>query len=114
MPTYEYRCANGHLFEEFQSIVAEPVKICPQCGAAVERLISAGSGLIFKGSGFYITDYGKKNVGPSSPAHRHASSGESASEGKPGGGDASAASDKSDSAAAKTEAAPKSDTKPTT
>jgi len=59
MPTYEYKCnACGHRFEEFQSIKAAPIKICPVCGKKqVERLISAGGGLIFKGSGFYITDY---------------------------------------------------------
>lgn len=59
MPTYEYKCrACDHRFETFQPMTAEPVRICPQCGAEeVERLISAGGGLIFKGSGFYITDY---------------------------------------------------------
>lgn len=57
MPTYEYRCANGHLFELFQRMSEDPVDTCPQCGAPVERLLSAGAGLLFKGSGFYITDY---------------------------------------------------------
>lgn len=59
MPTYEYKCNKcGHRFEKFQSIMANPIKKCPECGKnAVERLISAGGGLIFKGSGFYITDY---------------------------------------------------------
>lgn len=60
MPTYEYRCdACNDRFEKFQSISAEPVRDCPQCGAenAVKRLISGGAGLIFKGSGFYTTDY---------------------------------------------------------
>src|ERR1700689_3990326 len=59
MPTYEYKCnACGHRFERFQSIMAGPIRKCPECGkSAVERLISAGGGLIFKGSGFYITDY---------------------------------------------------------
>jgi putative FmdB family regulatory protein len=59
MPTYEYKCtACGHAFEQFQSITAAPVKRCPQCGKSkVKRLISTGAGLIFKGSGFYITDY---------------------------------------------------------
>ena len=61
MPTYQYHCANGHRFEEFQSIVAAALESCPLCGAAAEREISGGSGLIFKGSGFYITDYAKKN-----------------------------------------------------
>src|SRR4051794_9134717 len=59
MPTYEYACgACGHKFEEFQSITAKPTVKCPACGKRkVKRLISAGAGFIFKGSGFYITDY---------------------------------------------------------
>lgn len=57
MPTYEYRCANGHAFELFQRMSEDPADTCPQCGAPAERLLSAGAGLLFKGSGFYITDY---------------------------------------------------------
>ena len=60
MPTYEYECTKcGHRFEEIQSIKAEPLKKCPEkgCRGRVRRLISAGGGLLFKGSGFYITDY---------------------------------------------------------
>lgn len=59
MPTYEYACsACGHHFEKFHSIKAKPVTLCPKCGKRkVKRLISAGAGFIFKGSGFYITDY---------------------------------------------------------
>ncbi|MCC6579545.1 MAG: zinc ribbon domain-containing protein [Phycisphaeraceae bacterium] len=59
MPTYEYACqACGHAFEQFQSITAAPVKKCPSCGKLkVKRLISIGAGVIFKGSGFYETDY---------------------------------------------------------
>jgi putative FmdB family regulatory protein len=58
MPTYEYYCIScGFEFEEFQSIASEPIQICPQCNGQVKRKISGGSGLIFKGSGFYITDY---------------------------------------------------------
>ncbi|MBU0690444.1 zinc ribbon domain-containing protein [bacterium] len=66
MPTYDYRCENGHTFEEFQSMVDPPLEICPVCGGKAERLISGGSGLIFKGSGFYITDYARKSGGSSS------------------------------------------------
>jgi len=63
MPTYDYQCQScGHEFEVFQSISAEPLQRCPVCGSMVRRLIRGGSGLIFKGSGFYITDY-KKNSG---------------------------------------------------
>ena len=57
MPTYEYRCAEGHAFEVFQRMSDEPVSTCPECGAAAERQISAGAGFLFKGDGFYITDY---------------------------------------------------------
>jgi len=59
MPTYEYQCdACGNKFEKFQSIKSGPIRKCPKCGKnKVRRLISSGAGLIFKGSGFYITDY---------------------------------------------------------
>lgn len=57
MPTYEYRCAAGHDFEAFQRMSEAPLTTCPQCGAAAERQLSAGTGLLFKGQGFYITDY---------------------------------------------------------
>lgn len=57
MPTYEYRCDKGHEFEVFQRMSEPPVEKCIQCGARAERLLSAGGGLLFKGSGFYITDY---------------------------------------------------------
>ena len=62
MPTYDYKCKFcGYKFEAFQSIVSEPLKTCPKCRGPVERLISPGAGLIFKGSGFYITDYKHKS-----------------------------------------------------
>jgi putative FmdB family regulatory protein len=59
MPTYEYKCdACQHAFEKFHSITAAPIKQCPECGKKkVKRLIGTGAGLIFKGSGFYCTDY---------------------------------------------------------
>ena len=59
MPTYEYKCDGcDHAFERFQSITAPPIRLCPQCGKPrVRRLLGTGAGLIFKGSGFYITDY---------------------------------------------------------
>lgn len=61
MPTYEYKCLKcGHAFDAFQQITAKPLKACPECKGKVKRLISAGSGVIFKGSGFYATDYKKK------------------------------------------------------
>jgi len=57
MPTYEYRCPDGHEFELFQRISEPPVASCPECGKQADRLLSPGAGLLFKGSGFYITDY---------------------------------------------------------
>ena len=57
MPTYEYRCQKGHEFEVFQRMSEPPVEKCVHCGARAERLLSAGAGILFKGSGFYITDY---------------------------------------------------------
>ncbi len=59
MPTYEYLCdACEHQFDEFQSMAEEPLKKCPKCGKKkLRRLLGAGAGLIFRGSGFYITDY---------------------------------------------------------
>lgn len=70
MPTYEYRCVNGHDFEEFylRMSAAKFELPCPTCGLPGERRMSAGGGLLFKGSGFYITDYGKdgKKAAPTS------------------------------------------------
>jgi len=58
MPTYEYECTKcGHRFDAYQSIKAEPLTKCPTCKGRVKRLLSTGGGLLFKGSGFYITDY---------------------------------------------------------
>jgi putative FmdB family regulatory protein len=60
MPTYEYECTNcNKIFEVFQRITEEPLKSCPTCKNKVSRLIGGGSGIIFKGSGFYATDYRK-------------------------------------------------------
>jgi len=60
MPTYEYECQKcHHRFELFQSIKDAPKKTCPKCRGRVKRLVGTGAGLIFKGSGFYITDYRK-------------------------------------------------------
>lgn len=77
MPTYEYECAAcHHHFERYQAMTEAPVKKCPACGKQrVERLIAGGAGIIFKGSGFYETDY-KHNDGkisgeaPSKPAKK--------------------------------------------
>lgn len=64
MPTYEYSCPAGHEFELFQKMTDKPRAKCPVCGRLAVRKISGGAGLVFKGSGFYITDYGKDGKGP--------------------------------------------------
>jgi putative FmdB family regulatory protein len=88
MPTYEYQCDNcGHAFEAFQRINDEPVRECPECGKRkVRRLISLGGGIVFKGSGFYATDYRKtprpsedSGKSPSSPSDSSSASGSSSS-----------------------------------
>lgn len=61
MPTYDYRCEKGHVFELRHSIKDETPKLCPKCGKASTRVPSGGAGLLFKGSGFYITDYRSKS-----------------------------------------------------
>jgi len=64
MPTYGYECKNcGYTFDVFQSMKDEPLKICPECGKEIRRLINGGAGVIFKGSGFYVTDSNGKKPG---------------------------------------------------
>jgi putative FmdB family regulatory protein len=66
MPTYEYRCPKGHVFEKFFQTMNDKRRVrCPTCGKSAERIISGGAGLVFKGSGFYITDY--KRAGEKQP-----------------------------------------------
>ena len=79
MPTYDYRCPNGHDFERFVRKISEAASEleCPVCGALAHRRVSGGAGLVFKGSGFYLTDYGKNAHRKSGP---DASGGESKSE----------------------------------
>jgi putative FmdB family regulatory protein len=97
LPTYEYECTRcHHVFEEFRSITAPRRQRCPQCRGKVERLISGGSGIVFRGSGFYVTDSrkssrpaatreggssdsGKKKDGASTPAAESSSGSEKSS-----------------------------------
>jgi putative FmdB family regulatory protein len=65
MPTYEYRCTNGHQFEVFQAMADDPVSVCEVCGAPVERVFHPVA-VHFKGSGFYTTDYARKTKAGSS------------------------------------------------
>ncbi len=60
MPTYVYRREDGTTFEVFQSITEPPLERCPETGQRVKRVIAGGAGLVFKGSGFYLTDYARK------------------------------------------------------
>ncbi len=116
MPTYDYKCSKcGHTWEKFQSIKDNPIKKCPHCGKnTAQRLIGTGAGLIFKGSGFYITDYrsdsykeaAKSDVAPKTDA---AASTESKSDSK-------SASDKpaeSKPATSETKASTPAESKPT-
>ena len=67
MPTYEYECTHcAHAFEKFQSMKDKPVQRCPKCRHKVRKLVGAGAGIIFKGSGFYETDYKRKPIPPAS------------------------------------------------
>jgi len=68
MPTYDYICKKcDHTFEYFQAMSDTPLENCPECKGKVRRLVSGGSGLIFKGSGFYLTDYAKKKSNEKEP-----------------------------------------------
>jgi putative FmdB family regulatory protein len=117
MPTYEYKCAAcNYEFERFQSIMAEPIKRCPECGKAkVKRLIGTGSGVIFKGSGFYTTDYRSEAYDKSAKAENGNGTTGDKAESKPadkGGEKASADKPAVAEPAAKKEASPKSETPP--
>jgi len=101
MPTYEYRCPDGHDFERFfRKISDAPSEVaCPVCGKIAERRMSAGAGLLFKGSGFYLTDYGKNAHRGDAPAPAGESKGEGKGESAKGGSSESKGTD----AAPKTE-----------
>ena len=101
MPTYEFRCPKGHEFEKFyRSMSAAPLQApCPTCGKMAERLISSGAGLAFKGTGFYITDYGKDGKKSLTPAPAAGATDSTGGGAEPGG--------------AKSEPATKTDAKPT-
>ena len=85
MPTYEYRCEScGHEFEDFQSISADALVVCPKCSKpSLKRLMSSGAGLVFKGSGFYLTDYKKANTSTSASSETSSPKPETKTEAKP-------------------------------
>src|SRR3954468_14499279 len=103
MPTYEYRCPEGHDFERFfRKISDAPADVaCPQCGKIAERRMSAGAGLLFKGSGFYLTDYGKNAHRTSGSAPATKSEG-----GASGSGDSGSSSSATPAAPAASDAKP--------
>ncbi|MXZ01158.1 zinc ribbon domain-containing protein [Candidatus Poribacteria bacterium] len=104
MPTYDYKClACDTQFEKFQGITAPPIEECPECGGKVKRLIGAGAGLIFKGSGFYITDYRSEGYKESAKKDKD----------KSGSSDKSTSSDKNKKKQKKTETSSESKSTPT-
>ena len=114
MPTYEYECtACGHKFEEWQSIMADPITKCPSCKKKkVKRLLGTGGAIIFKGSGYYQTDYRSESYKKGAKAD----SDSKASESKPAASSEGSSSSDSSSAATpapekKTESKPKNDPK---
>ena len=99
MPTYEFRCPAGHDFEKFYRKISDSTEAelpCPDCGLMASRRMSAGAGLLFKGSGFYLTDYGRSGTRGAGDAAAASASGEPKADGGA----------KKDGAAAKSEAAP--------
>lgn len=105
MPTYAYKCLECDVqFEKFQGITAPPLEECPECNGKVKRLIGAGAGLIFKGSGFYITDYRSEGYKESAKKDKDSSSDKSDS--------TSDKSKKSEKKEKKTDTSSESKTKP--
>jgi len=84
MPTYDYQCdACGHTFEKFQPITARPIRVCPNCAKRrVRRLIGMGAGIIFKGSGFYQTDYRSESYRKEAEKAKSASDGSGSADDK--------------------------------
>ena len=127
MPTYDYRCPNGHDFEHFYRKISDATGelACPTCGAIATRQLSAGAGLVFKGSGFYLTDYGKnahRKSGSDAPSSStEAKSESSGSDSKPASktesnksesGSTSPKSDAPAASASKSDSSKGSETKP--
>jgi putative FmdB family regulatory protein len=107
MPTYEFRCPDGHEFEKFYRKIsdAQSELPCPECGKLAMRIVSGGAGLLFKGSGFYLTDYGKN-------AHRNAAPASSGSDAKGSGDSKSSDGSSGSSSESKGSESKPSDSKP--
>ncbi len=80
MPTYDYECQScGHVFEKFHSMTSRPRVKCPRCGGRAKKLLGTGANIVFKGSGFYETDYRRKTAAP--PREKGAAAGSKDSDG---------------------------------
>ena len=90
MPTYDYRCDKGHTFELFHSIKDETPKACPTCGSASKRVPGGGGGLLFKGSGFYITENRSSGYKEKAKAEKSGGPAPAGGDSKPSGGPAPA------------------------
>jgi putative FmdB family regulatory protein len=99
MPTYEYRCPDGHHFERLAKMSEAAAELpCPECGKLATRQLSGGAGIVFKGSGFYLTDYGKnahRRGGPEGGSKGESSGGESKSDSEPKSSDSKSTDAKS-------------------
>jgi len=103
MPTYEYRCPDGHDFEHFYRKISDAASElpCPECGKMATRRLSGGAGLVFKGSGFYLTDYGKNAHRKGEPTKASKSEG---GESSSGGADSKSTDSKSSESSASSDA----------
>jgi len=109
MPTYDYECDNGHQFEAFQSMKEDPLAHCVQCGANVRRRIGPGAGFIFKGGGFYQTEYRSKDYQDKAKAESSGSPSSGGESSKSSEVAAGSSSKESGSAGGSSGAAPKKD-----
>ena len=114
MPTYEYKCLEcDNRFERFQGINAPAIEECPECSGKVKRLIGAGAGLIFKGSGFYITDYRSDGYKESAKKDKNEPSDKSTSSDKGASSDKGTSSDKGEKKEKKADTSSESKSKST-
>ena len=95
MPLYDYKCENGHVFEEMQSFSSEPVATCGDCGTSATRMLSVPI-VLYKGSGFYTTDYGRNGSASRSRSESHGEPSDSKSKSKKKVETTSSSSDSSD------------------
>ncbi len=95
MPLYDYKCENGHVFEEMQSFSSDPVATCGDCGTSATRMLSVPM-VLYKGSGFYTTDYGRNGSASRSRADSNGESSDSDSKTKEKSKSKSSSSDSSD------------------